>query len=175
MTDLENATYSNTKTFSFNGIECDAKIVKVYDGDTCTAVMKYNSTLYKFTIRMDGYDAPEIRSHNKLEKKYGLKSRDYLRSLILNKIVTLKCLSYDKYGRILGLLTLNSGEIVNDMMIEHGWSIPYDGGHKMNWDDILGEWELIYTQTIASESGDARTPRSGDGELREPSEVGTPL
>ena len=39
----------------------DAKIVNVYDGDTCYAVFMLYNTPVKFKIRMNGYDSPEMK------------------------------------------------------------------------------------------------------------------
>ena len=47
--------------FSLSGKEFDAKVVDVYDGDTCSVVIYWNKTFHKFKIRCNGYDCPEIR------------------------------------------------------------------------------------------------------------------
>ena len=144
---LFNCTIKNTRKFTFEGINTYAKIVKVYDGDSVTAVFKYYDTYFKFNVRMYGYDSPEMRTVNKVEKKYAILSRDYLRSLILSKIVYLKCLGSDKYGRILGdVYLLNDENIVDmsrnikDYMISNGWSYAYDGGTKKS--DLLKQLEM---------------------------------
>ena len=41
-------------------------------------------------VRVNGVDTPEIRTRNKYEKTLGYKARDYLRSLILDKIIILQ-------------------------------------------------------------------------------------
>ena len=49
-----------------------AKIVRVYDGDTCFAVFKLHNEFVKFKIRMEGYDSPEMKPslENKNREKY---------------------------------------------------------------------------------------------------------
>jgi endonuclease YncB( thermonuclease family) len=137
--DLIDCTYENTPRFNFKDKFFNAKCVKVYDGDTITVVFMVFGELYKFSIRMSGYDSPELRSRNpdtirnELETKWGYESRDFLSELILNKIVLLKCENYDKYGRILGTIELN-GVNINNIMLTRGYCRQYDGGHKDDWD-----------------------------------------
>lgn len=131
--ELKDCTYDNTKTFNFNGKVFEAKCVKVYDGDTITVVFKTGGGFYKYTVRMDGYDSPELRTENVEEKKWGLKSRDYLASMVLDKIVTVVCKNYDKYGRILAVIKIGNID-VNADMLKNGHCRKYDGGRKEEWD-----------------------------------------
>jgi endonuclease YncB( thermonuclease family) len=136
---LENCNYFNTDRFNFNNKIFEAKVVKVYDGDTITVVFMIFGDYYKFSIRMDGYDSPEMRSKNpdlvkkELEKKWAHKSRDFLAGMIMNRVVLLKCKNFDKYGRILGTVELN-GININGIMLACGYCRPYGGGHKHDWD-----------------------------------------
>ena len=70
--------------------ERNVDVVDVYDGDTCRVVFNLNNQLNKWTIRMNGYDTPEMRPSRSLEnrdeiKKKAIESRDYLKSLIMNE------------------------------------------------------------------------------------------
>lgn len=136
---LKDCTYANTDKFNFNNKTFEAKVVKVYDGDSITVVFMVFGDYYKFNIRMDGYDSPEIRSKNpdpvkkELEKKWAQESRDFLASMIMDKIVLLKCKDFDKYGRILGTVKLD-GMNINEIMLSRGYCRSYDGGHKEDWD-----------------------------------------
>jgi endonuclease YncB( thermonuclease family) len=136
--DLIDCTYENTPRFNFKGKFFNAKCVKVYDGDTITVVFMIFGEFYKFNIRMNGYDSPEMRSKNtdpvekELEKKWAYESRDFLAGLVLDKIVLLKCEDYDKYGRIIGTVELN-GMDINGIMLSRGYCRQYDGGHKDEW------------------------------------------
>jgi endonuclease YncB( thermonuclease family) len=136
---LSDCTYKNTEKFNFKDKVYQAKCVKVYDGDTITVVFKVFGAFHKFSIRMDGYDSPEMRSKNtdpqkkELEKSWACKSRDFLSDIILDKVITLKCKDYDKYGRIMAVVELE-GKNINDLMISNGYTRVYDGGHKCEWD-----------------------------------------
>jgi endonuclease YncB( thermonuclease family) len=83
---------------------CEGQVIKVYDGDTITIAAKlpYNdSLLYRFSIRLNGIDSPEIKGNSEDEKTAAQVSKLALENLILHKYVVLKNKSTEKYGRIL--------------------------------------------------------------------------
>lgn len=137
--DLNNLT-DDIKLFSLENRTFEAKIVNVYDGDTCYAVFYLNNEPVKFRIRMYGYDSPEMKPPLNLENRdneieKAKEAKHQLENLILNKIVKLECGSFDKYGRLLGKIYIikNNNEIyVNDHMITNGYGYPYLGGTKKN-------------------------------------------
>jgi endonuclease YncB( thermonuclease family) len=132
---LVNVVYENTVPF-VPPIQV-GKVIKVYDGDTFTMVSKLPHTegpIYRFSVRMNGIDSPEIKGKTATEKELAKKSRDALSNLILGKIVVLKNVSTEKYGRILADVYL--GELfVNEWMIENKYAVKYDGGTKERPDD----------------------------------------
>ena len=65
-----------------------AKVVSVYDGDTCTCVIDLGFKLsVRVKVRLLGIDTPEVRTRDKEEKAKGLSTRDWLRERILDKDV----------------------------------------------------------------------------------------
>ena len=134
---LETMTTKTTK-FSLNGYKTFAKCVHAYDGDTIHVVFKMpnSNDCYKWVVRMMGIDTPEIKTKNTYEKQLAVKARDFLRDLILDKIVVIECLDFDKYGRLLGNLYIEGNEMsISNMMIEKGFAKAYDGGTKSKWED----------------------------------------
>lgn len=137
-TDITKLMEYDKKTPKFNLDNClkICKIVDVYDGDTVRGVFEHNGVYNKWTIRMYGYDSPEMRPSRKLEnrdeiKKKAVISRDFLRNLVLNKTVGLECKEFDKYGRVLGNIYIDElNESVNDYMISNGHGYSYFGGTK---------------------------------------------
>ena len=129
---------AKVKPFTFKGQEKEAKIVAVYDGDTCKAVFPLNGELYKWTIRVNRIDTPELKTKNVLESSFGHEVRDVLRSKILDKVVKLKCDNFDKYGRLLAEIYVN-GESVNQFLIDNKYAFEYDGGTKKMWEPYLKE------------------------------------
>ena len=67
------------------------RVIKVYDGDSITVAARIpilkNDTIYKFSIRLNRIDCPEIRTQNVDEKKCGLRVRDLLSEKIMNNNV----------------------------------------------------------------------------------------
>ncbi len=133
-------TYSTkTNKFSLNGYKTYAKCVHVYDGDTIHVVFKLHNTgeCHKWIIRLIGIDTPEIKSKNPSEKQKAIQTRDYLRSKILDKIIILDCLDFDKYGRLLGYIFLEGYEkSINQELIDNGFAKAYDGGTKEGWSEL---------------------------------------
>lgn len=116
--------------FTFVGKTKKAKIIDVYDGDTCTIAMWVGLQKYSFKLRLFGIDTPELRTKNLEEKEAGLKARDYLISLILNKKVKIVFADKEeKFGRLLGTIYLN-GININEKMIKDGHGKEYFGGKK---------------------------------------------
>lgn len=136
-TQYENITYNNTVPFIPQITR--GKVVKVYDGDTITVAAKLpfiDSPIYRFAVRLSGIDSPEIRTSNVNEKKHAIISRDALNEFIGNRMVEIKNVSTEKYGRILADIYYE-GVFVNQWMVEQGYAVAYDGGTKTrdkSWD-----------------------------------------
>jgi endonuclease YncB( thermonuclease family) len=117
-------------TFPIEG----GRVIKVYDGDTITIASKLpfkTSPVYRFPVRLNGIDAPEIKGKNILEeeKTAAEESKKYLSNLILNKYIILKNIKNEKYGRILADVYLNDINI-NEEMLKNRYAVNYDGGTK---------------------------------------------
>jgi len=131
----------NTELYSLKGVVIRAKVVDVYDGDTCTVIFKLNGRYEKHKVRMYGYDSPEMKPSrldpNRDEiKRKAIYSKQMLKKKILNKIVKLECNKWDKYGRLLGTIYMKSfffkkEENINDWMLDNNLGKPYFGGKKV--------------------------------------------
>jgi len=142
--------------FTLDGQIFQSKIVDIYDGDTCSIVIKLDGKYLKFKLRCLGYDSPEIKPPLNTEDRIQLidlaiKSRNYfisrvtncdidllkhyskkeIKELIMNntKLVTLKTHGWDKYGRLLGEIFID-GININNEMVEKKYAYKYDGGTK---------------------------------------------
>ena len=139
---LEQMT-AKTNKFSLNGYKTFAKCVHAYDGDTIHVVFKMpnSNDCYKWIIRMMGIDTPEIKTKNTYEKQLAVKARDFLRELILDKLIVIECLDFDKYGRLLGNIYIEGNEMsLSNIMIEKGYAKAYDGGTKIKWGNDTGDF-----------------------------------
>ena len=112
------------------------KVVKVHDGDTITIVTPLHNgdvapkvELYKFNVRVLGIDTPELKTKIVKEKELGIIARDALHALLINKVVKLKNISYDKYGRILSNVFLDDVN-VSEWLVSNKYAVLYNGGKK---------------------------------------------
>ena len=71
-----------------------AKVMSVYDGDTCTIVYNINNNIlspFVVNLRLFGVDAPEKKTNNNLEKKASLLLTEYVSNKILYQIIIIFC------------------------------------------------------------------------------------
>ena len=118
------------KPWTFSGQTRKAKVIECYDGDTVTITMWIGWQRYSFKLRLEGIDAPEIRTKNIQEKGVARVSKKFLEDKILGKYVKVVFAdTEDKYGRLLGTV-FRRGENINVLMVSGGLARPYDGGKK---------------------------------------------
>ena len=105
-----------------------AIVTSVYDGDTCTVDIDLglHTWVRGEKIRLMRIDAPEVRGKSRTK---GLRSRDYLRDLILDKEIIIGTFKdkKGKYGRYLGEIWLNmDGKDyvnVNDLLVKKKFAV----------------------------------------------------
>jgi len=128
--------------FSFKGMRFLAKMVDCYDGDTLRMAFIYNDITMQYSVRMLGYDSPEMRppksNSNRDEEVAAAKiARDALKTKIGDGLVYMVCGKFDKYGRPLVTLHMRNGsengENINEWMMVNKYGTPYAGGKKMIW------------------------------------------
>lgn len=138
-TQLEKINYDDTVVF-IPTIE-KAKVIKVYDGDTFTIAcrLKFDdyetNKYYRFSVRIRGIDTPELKTKNATEKKLALEAKTELTTKIYSRIVELKNVEYEKYGRILADVYFD-GINIGQSMIDDKYAVAYDGKTK----NIPKEW-----------------------------------
>ena len=99
------------------------KVVGVYDGDT----IKIIENEKEITIRLVGIDAPEISRKKHLPgQPFCLKAKEYLSTLVLNKVVNIKFYGKDESGKSLGEIFAEKVNI-NIEMISAGLAEVYRG------------------------------------------------
>jgi endonuclease YncB( thermonuclease family) len=98
--EMQTATYNNLRPFVPEISE--GKIIRVYDGDTVTIAARfkidgvYIPKLFRYNVRLRGIDSPEMKTKNSTEKSLALKSRDALTELIMDRMVRLENVEYEK-------------------------------------------------------------------------------
>ena len=114
------------------------RVIKVYDGDTITIATYVHGLpdLYRFSVRLNGIDCPEMRTKNESEKAVAKLAKQRLSDVILGKDVELHGVRLEKYGRILAEVWIN-GVSMNDMLVMERLAVAYDGGTKYTPDDWM--------------------------------------
>lgn len=133
--------------FSFKGRAFIARIVDIYDGDTCTVLFKFNGEVLKYKVRAYGYDCAEMKPkkddpNREKEKALAVAARNRFIELVggTDTVVRIECLEFDKYGRILAYFyplvvtpKPDHSNSINQIMITEGHGKPYFGGTKDLW------------------------------------------
>ena len=119
--------------------EYKCKILRVVDGDTVDVDIDlgFGMWMHKERVRMMGIDTPESRTRDKVEKAFGLASKDRLKELLpIGSIGVLKTEidrsgedKKGKFGRILGDFIIEDKR-ATDILIEEGHAVAYFGGSK---------------------------------------------
>lgn len=117
------------------------EVLKIVDGDTVDILIDVGfDMLRKERVRLNRIDTPESSSKDITEKQLGLEAKEYLTNwLKKNKKLRIKTTKDDKYGRILGDIFNETGECINDLLVEKGYAWSYDGGTKTKDLNILLE------------------------------------
>jgi micrococcal nuclease len=114
------------------------RVIKCYDGDTIhiAAYLPYaKSELYKFSVRVNGIDCPEMKSRDPNEKAVAIIARDKLAERILGKMVKLENVATEKYGRVLADV-VHEGLSCGPWLVQQRLAVPYQGKTKKspeNW------------------------------------------
>jgi endonuclease YncB( thermonuclease family) len=126
---------------NFKGYRGWCRVYSVYDGDTLTAGIPLFGKVFKYSIRMDGIDTPEMRGDDKAN---AVMARERLVELITGRKTTTKedfdrkvflvwfeCHGFDKYRRLLGDVKLSpTSQSLSEVLIQEGFGRFYDGGKK---------------------------------------------
>lgn len=118
--------------------EYRAHVNRVVDGDTVDVDIDlgFGIVLTDERVRIMGIDTPESRTSDKVEKIFGLASKDRLKSLLGKTTILKTQVAKDgedmkgKFGRILGDFLTNDGRSVSQILIEEGHAVKYHGQNK---------------------------------------------
>lgn len=118
--------------------EYRAYVNRVIDGDTVDVDIDlgFGIVLTDERVRIMGIDTPESRTSDKVEKIFGLASKERLKSLLGKQTILKTQINKDgedmkgKFGRVLGDFLTDDGRLVTEIMIEEGQCVPYHGQNK---------------------------------------------
>lgn len=101
-----------------------ATVVRVHDGDTLVADLDlgWHVTLQAQSIRLARINAPELSTPS------GKAALAFIDTLLgPGDHVTVLSHELDKYGRVLGEVSLADGRNLSDVMVAAGHAVPWDG------------------------------------------------
>lgn len=115
--------------YSYNVI-----VYRVVDGDTVDVDIDLGFGIWMRgqRIRLNGIDAPESRTRNLNEKKWGYAAKEFVCEMIDDAesvVIETQLDKTGKYGRILGDIICD-GVNVTDLMVKKRLAIPYTGGNR---------------------------------------------
>jgi endonuclease YncB( thermonuclease family) len=143
----------NTPDFSLKDVKTVARVVSIYDGDTMKVVIPLFGGFHKFSVRLLGIDACEIRATDPLKRAAAERARDRLIQLVTGHLlpspkkkdveklldesvalVWLECGEFDKWGRVLVRAfphpRREEGVSFSDTLLEERLAAPYGGGRR---------------------------------------------
>ena len=88
-------------------------------------------------VRLYGIDCPES------SQDYGYQATQYTKSLALGKTVTVEKQDIDRYGRLVGIVYLPDGKILNELLVKNGYAWVYD---KYCHLEICNYWKELENQ-----------------------------
>jgi micrococcal nuclease len=117
--------------------EYKVNIIKVIDGDTVDVDIDlgFGMWIKDERVRMMGIDTPESRTRDKVEKKFGLASKEKLKSILGKKSILKTQVNKKgedmkgKFGRILGDFKVGD-KMATQILIDEGYAVAYFGGSK---------------------------------------------
>ncbi|MBZ5639871.1 MAG: thermonuclease family protein [Acidobacteriia bacterium] len=125
------------------------RVVWVSDGDTITVRIGE----VKEKVRLIGIDTPELDDARHAWRDVAYQAREYARSRLLGRTVTLErdplCANRDRYGRLLRYVALDDGTDVNEEMIRRGFARAYT------------RFKFVRTKRYESVEDEARKVRRG--------------
>lgn len=107
------------------------EIVRVVDGDSIdvNVDLGWSIIVRNQRIRLYGLDAPESRTRNLEEKKYGKASKKFVEDFLNSDNILLKTREKGKYGRYLGDFCVNNKWLCDEMIGAYH-AVPYYGQNK---------------------------------------------
>ena len=130
---LHKVDFDKVDYFTLKGHRCWARVVSVYDGDTCTLIFFYNNRPVKFKCRLLGIDCAEKRTKDTEEAAHAQRALDRFHELVEDDLVYLECGNFGLYSRLLVTLWQypNAISSINQILLTDKLAYPYFGRTKV--------------------------------------------
>ena len=156
--------------------EYKCKITRVVDGDTVDVDIDlgFGIVLTDERVRIMGIDTPESRTSDKVEKIFGLASKERLKELLGKEAILKTQINKNgedmkgKFGRILGDFYVEryegTREKLTDVLIEEGHAVAYFGGSKeeVQMKHMANRQKLLREGLVSQEDYDAAVAKMAD-------------
>lgn len=147
-------------------------VVKVTDGDTVRIrhvvrghpASEFNGKMVEnsIAVRIAAVDTPEIAKGGQVGQEFGEKAKAFTMKALMGKKVTIKLLSKDQYGRVLGTIRYRDNTILPDFLVSkkdiseqlllHGLAVVYRSGGAQ-YDGPIDRWNALEQQAIRAKRG----------------------
>ena len=149
--DFEKLNIDDVEKFSFEKKCFWCRVVKVYDGDSITGIIKFNNTYYKIPIRLNGIDTCEIKGSNPVLRSKAFLCKERLTELVgfknehVNCMIWIVCGVNDKYGRILADLYKQPSDTIRiqDVLLEEKHAYIYTGRTKKTESEQIEYFSIV--------------------------------
>lgn len=112
-----------------------ARVVRIVDGDTLIVRARiWLGQEVETAVRLDGIDAPELKSSCAAEREMAGRARDVIAGLADGRRVVLRDVRYGKFaGRVLARIETDAGQDLASALLERGLGRVYRGGRRAGW------------------------------------------
>ena len=124
--------------------EYNATVTEVVDGDTIVIDIDlgFDVIFTNQKVRLLGIDTPESRTSDKVEKVFGVASKDFVKKFVAgckSKVIIRTHISEgtddsgrEKFGRLLGeIVNPDTKEVLNEQLISKNYAVRYMGENKL--------------------------------------------
>ena len=124
--------------------EYNATVTEVVDGDTIVIDIDlgFDVMFTNQKVRLLGIDTPESRTSDKVEKVFGVASKDFVKKFVAgckNNVIIRTHISEgtddsgrEKFGRLLGeIINPETKEVLNEQLIAKNYAVRYMGENKL--------------------------------------------
>jgi micrococcal nuclease len=124
--------------------EYNATVTEVVDGDTIVIDIDlgFDVMFTNQKVRLLGVDTPESRTSDKVEKVFGVASKDFVKKFVAgckSNVIIRTHISEgtddsgrEKFGRLLGeIINPDTKEVLNDQLISKNYAVRYMGENKL--------------------------------------------
>lgn len=111
-----------------------AKVLSVYDGDTCKIMAFHRGEKVLFWVRFMGVNTPEIKGGTVETKQKAQEAKKFVEDAILGKIVDIDVVEnrmidgkriHEPFGRLLAYIYID-GKSLSKTLIDRGLGVPFE-------------------------------------------------